>query len=182
MIEIFYKRETDEYSLYIQVTDSTHFYDVLTIISHDGEWKEDRNQFSEGDYRALNFQEIYQTITETEFGEAQNNILKSIGKTRDQLKNEYYKLWYNYLVQKIRIEEHLIESGIDLTDYWKVVNYRQQKELELDVNEKRDAIQKAFSQNNPQILSNEDIFNKVASTINNRYLLRRAQIQAKVQL
>jgi len=177
----YFKTVTSEYSLFIQVTEHTSNYSILTIIYHNNSWKEDIYQLNENEYRNINFENIYTTITETEFANAQNNILATIGKTRVQLNEEYHRLWFDFYATKLQIVELLIKSNINLNNYWEILAFREEQENILNTNGLRQAIQNAYQNNNPNILSNEDIFNKVASDKADNYLTRRRKIQSEIK-
>ncbi len=179
MTEKFYYSKGDNYELFVQVTDYTSEFDVLTIIHQGDKWKEEGNQYSDYEYQQLTFPKTYSLITEMQFEKAQNEILKLIGTTRSELAERYRGLWHEYLVEKLKIEERLIASNIDLTNHWEITKFREEQAYEIGLYDKKQKVYDTFNQNNPKLISNEDIFKKASSKILNSYLIRRAQIQAK---
>jgi hypothetical protein len=181
MTEKFYYSKGENYELFVQVTDNTSEFDVLTIIHQENNWKEESNQYSDYEYQQLVFPKTYQQINEEQFEKAQNEILKIIGTTRSGLTEKYRSLWHEYLVEKLEIEERLITSSVDFTNHWEVTEFRERQAFEVGLYDKKQKIYDVFNQNDSKIISNEDIFNKASSKILNSYLIRRAKIQAKAK-
>jgi hypothetical protein len=177
MKEIYYFTSGLNYELYLQVTETTHCHDVITIIKNAEIWKEDKAEYNTNQYTALDFANKYQQISELKFESAQNQILQNINHTRESLKALYYKLWTEYLIEKIRIEELLAKSIIDKSDFYAVSNFRIEAARSTELGLKRSNLYETFNRNYQQsVFSNEDIFGKVANERLDVYLNRRKEL------
>lgn len=177
MKETFYFTSGPNYELYLQVTDTTHFYDVITIIKNGDIWKEDKAEYNSTQYNALSFATKYQPISEEQFAAAQNNVLSTINQTRQSLRKSYFNLWTEYLIERIKLEELLTKSKIDRTDFYAVTNFKLEAGRSLQLEQKRDNLHRTYNENyNRNIFSNEDIFGKVATERLDTYLNRRDEI------
>ena len=177
MKETYYFTSGLNYELYLQVTETAHCHDVITIIKNAEIWKEDKTEYNSNQYTALDFANKYHHINELQFASAQNQILQNINHTRDSLKALYHKLWTEYLIEKIRIEELLAKSKIDKSDFYAVSNFRIEAARVSKLELKRRNLYETFNCNYQQsVFSNEDIFGKVANERLDVYLNRRKDL------
>jgi len=181
MKETFFFKSGDGYQLFIQVTYTTPCYEVLTIINEGEHWREDNLEYSTEDYKSLDFINKFDIIDEMTFAEAQNKILNRIEYTRDSLRHLYTTLWTEYLIEKVRIEEELKKSKINLDNFYLVSQFRNRMAEDINLNLKRQRIYDVYNKNDNQYVSfsNKDIFGKVANERLDMYLNRREEILKK---
>lgn len=180
MKEDFFYTNQGEYELFMQATYFTPGYEIITIIRNGDIWKEDKNEFTTAQYNELRLAEKYEVINEARFAEAQNKVLEQINQSRQSLKKLYFDLWTDFLIAKVQIQEELVKSGIDFTNFHLASQFKEQMAIKIDLDAKRQKLSNAFSNNQAVIFSNEDIYGKVANERLDTYLNRRAQLLKKI--
>jgi len=183
MKESYLSKKDSKYELYMQITEYTLAVDVITIIYFNGNWKEDYYEYSHEDFQRLLNLFITDgaiSISVNEFEKAQNNILIPYDTTKQGLRNLYNNLWQQFYDLRYKIENEIISSSINLSNYSKVIMMRDHLEKEYDLESLKTRIHSTYQEyGGENVISNKDIFSKSASSLTDKWLKARSELLIK---